>query len=58
MATHNAKKAARFEFEFALLMMMAGRDQEAEKAFERLNNILNALPDDLMIELPRAVKAA
>jgi len=58
MATHDAKKAARFEFEFALLMMMVGRDGEAEKSLDRLNDILNALPDGLMIDLPDAVDAA
>ena len=58
MATHNAKKAARFEFEFALMLMMVGRDQEARRSLERLNEILGALPDDLMIDLPDAVDAA
>ena len=57
MATHDAKRAARFEFEFALLMMV-GRDREAEKSLDRLNDILNALPEGLMIELPDAVDAA
>jgi len=58
MATHNAKKAARFQFEFMLLMQMVGRDREADAALDRLNDILNALPDDLMIELPDTVAAA
>jgi len=58
MATYNAKRAARFEFEFALLMIMVGRDPEAQKSLDRLNDILNALPDDLMIDLPDAVAAA
>lgn len=58
MAIHNAKKAARFQFEFMLLMQMVGRDREADAALERLNEILNALPDDLEIELPDVVAAA
>lgn len=47
-----ARQAASFHLNMALLMLHAGRDEEARDAFHKLVAVIEALPPDLEVALP------
>lgn len=47
-----ARRAASFHLNMGLLMLHAGRDEEARAAFHKLVAVIEALPADLEVALP------
>lgn len=49
--TTKAKTAMSFQLNFMLLMLNAGRNEEAVEACNKLDALIQALPDDLFVEV-------
>jgi hypothetical protein len=49
--TVKAKTTLSFQLNFMLLMLNAGRNEEAVEACNKLDAVIQALPDDLFVEV-------
>jgi len=46
-----AKSALSFNLNFCLLMMQCGRNAEAQAAMRKVEAVIQALPDDLFVDV-------